>query len=130
MTYEYNKAFGGDMYTEGGIFDVASPHDLLMADQVIPPKLTADTRAVPSTLSTPAPPPALLTNGNGSPANGAPANSGDPLTTTHTTAGGATVTTHWGGIALLGFAGAFGWWVWKRFMPAMEAAGERERGMA
>ena len=52
----------------------------------------------------------------------------EPLTTTHQV-GGGTLSVNWGGVAMLGLTGAFFWWYWKKFMPAMERVGERERGL-
>ena len=149
MTYEYLKAFGADMYTEGGIFDVASPHDDrlvatphddLTTAQVLPPPPVSDLQPVPSTLSTPEAPPILFTNGNG---NGAPAATSNGAATTNGAAatngngngngaavqqaGIVPVRISWTGVAVLGMAGAFFWWFWKRFLPGMQAVSERDR---
>jgi hypothetical protein len=130
MTYEYLKAFGADMYTEGGVFDVASPHDDglvatphddMTTAQVLPPARISNLQHVPSTLSTPEAPPVLFTNGNG---NG---NGNGAAVQPVQQAGMIPVRMSWTGVAVLGMAGAFFWWFWKRFLPGMHAVAERDR---
>lgn len=110
MAYEHIRGISSDASGGSG-----GP---LMASQVIPPSLMADTLPLPTTMST------LGTNDGE--ANGDVSDSGDPIQTTHQV-GGGTLRVSWGGVALLGLAGGFFWWFWKRFLPAMEAAGRREQ---
>lgn len=112
MTYEYINGLVS-----------ASEEKPLMASNVIPPSLLADTRPVPMTMS------AFGTNRsepNVSETDETEVDSGDPLQTTHQV-GGGTLQVNWGGVALLGLAGGFFWWFWKRFLPSMETAGKREQ---
>jgi hypothetical protein len=81
------------------------------------PRSGMNLQPVPSTLSTPEAPPVLFSNGNG---NGAAV---QPVQQ----AGMIPVRLSWTGVAVLGLAGAFFWWFWKRFLPGMHAVAERDR---
>lgn len=50
------------------------------------------------------------------------------LQTAHSN-GSHTVTVNWGGVALAGLTGAFLWWYFKKFLPGMEAASQREQAL-